>query len=296
MNYDKSAKFHSSADYFFVQGPWALSLCDQREKRNDEEEDTCTAVRALFDTFDTLEKKGCKPKFRNYLPAWKNQHFDSVAVACKSGSFDITTKKFKDGMENGCNGFAMCKSFLVAFFEPNIHVDEATHIQYDSFHLHEPSTLPITLRGRVTLLHLIDDLLENFVSFSSIRTILRIKHKHPETEMQHVNKTRAGHFETLACSWETVPIFPVLWKKFLPSLSASGRYKLPRQEQHSRQEILDPSSTFEALSSWYLVYNNTRSPFQTVGVPLRRSLIVVCFLRFVGWRIRRYNTICKICK
>ena len=38
MNYDKSAKFHFSADYFFVQGPWALSLCDQREKRNDEEE------------------------------------------------------------------------------------------------------------------------------------------------------------------------------------------------------------------------------------------------------------------
>ena len=85
-------------------------MCMEGVERSDKEENTCKAVRAVFDTFDDLEKKGCRPKFRNYLPAWTSP--DMNKVTCKDGSFDITTKTFVEGMENGCNAFATCNTII----------------------------------------------------------------------------------------------------------------------------------------------------------------------------------------
>jgi len=67
---------------------------------------TCKAIDATFNSYVALKEMGCVPVFRNYFPAWKTTDYDSVA--CETGSYDVDSKSFVKGKENGCNGFGLC--------------------------------------------------------------------------------------------------------------------------------------------------------------------------------------------
>jgi len=99
INYDKDDEENFAEMREIIYGDFCDNITDTNEG-------TCKSINATIKSYVTLKDMGCFPVFRNYLPAWKNKNYDSVA--CETGSFDLDSKSFVKGKENGCNGFGLC--------------------------------------------------------------------------------------------------------------------------------------------------------------------------------------------